>query len=186
MNRTQIEAKLNRDRAWLIETYAAVPGEDLLRAATRSEHDPSAFWSAKDHLAHLSGIEKNFNRMIRRHFDGAENPVGLRTNADGSVRTRDEIMAGVHAMTEAWVLEHREKSLDEVVALGQQVRAETLALLASLSEARLAEKLPGAPWADGSVGGVLAVNADHGRMHWRWVRDGLAAGVGPEASADPT
>ena len=186
MDRTEIEAKLNRDRAWLIETYAALPSDELLRAATRSEHDASTFWSAKDHLAHLSGIEKNFNRMIRRHFDGAENPVGLRNNADGSARTRDEIMAGVHAMTEAWVLEHRAKSLDEVVALGQQVRAETLALLASLSEAQLAEKLPGAPWADGSVGGVLAVNADHGRMHWRWVKDGLAAAEATEASAEST
>jgi hypothetical protein len=186
MNRTEIEAKLNRDRAWLIETYGAMPADALLRPATRSEHDPATFWSAKDHLAHLSGIEKNFNRMIRRHLDGSENPVGLRTNADGSARTREEIMAGVHAMTEAWVLDHREKSLDEVVALGQQVRAETLALLSTLSDAQLAEKLPGAPWADGSVGGVLAVNADHGRMHWRWVKDGLAAGAGGDAPTEPT
>ncbi len=175
MHRTEIEVKLNRDRAWLIETYSAMPADELLRGATRSEHDPSTFWNAKDHLAHLAGIEKNFNRMIRRHYDGAENPVGLRTNADGSARTRDEIMASVHAMTEAWVLQHRAKPLDDIVALGQQVRAETLALLASLSEAQLAEKLPGAPWADGTVGGVLCVNADHGRMHWRWVKDGLAA-----------
>ena len=35
MNRTQIEAKLNRDRAWLLETYAAMPADALLRAATR-------------------------------------------------------------------------------------------------------------------------------------------------------
>ena len=37
------------------------------------------------------------------------------------------------------------------------------------------EKLPGAPWADGTIGGVLAVNGDHGRMHWSWVREGIGA-----------
>jgi hypothetical protein len=175
MDRTTIEIKLNRDRAWLIETYQALPPEDLVRGVTRSEHDPSSYWSAKDHLAHLAGIEKNFNRMIRRHFDGAPNPVGLRSNDDGTPRTRDAIMAGVHAMTEAWVQQHRAKPLDAVVALGQQVRADTLALLASLSNEQLAETLPGAPWADGTIGGVLAVNADHGRVHWRWIKDGFAA-----------
>lgn len=35
--------------------------------------------------------------------------------------------------------------------------------------------VPGAPWADGTVGGVLAVNGDHGRMHWSWLREGLSA-----------
>jgi len=68
MNRTEIEIKLNRDRAWLLETYAAMSPDDLVRGVTPSEHDPSSRWSAKDHLAHLSGIEKNFNAMIRRHL----------------------------------------------------------------------------------------------------------------------
>jgi hypothetical protein len=183
MDRTEIEINLNRDRAWLIETCAALPLQQLLAPATRSEHDPSTFWSAKDHLAHLSGIEKNFNAMIRRHFSGDANPVGRVRNDDGTPRTREQIMAGVHRMTESWVLEHRPKSLAAVIALGQQVRADTLALLASLSDAQLGEKLPGAPWADGSVGGVLAVNADHGRMHWRWVKEGWAAG---EAARGPS
>ncbi len=40
-----------------------------------------------------------------------------------------------------------------------------------LSDVQLEEVLPGAPWADGTVGGVLAANADHGRMHWKWVKD---------------
>jgi hypothetical protein len=31
--------------------------------------------------------------------------------------------------------------------------------------------LPGAPWADGTVGGVIAANADHCRMHWKWAKD---------------
>jgi hypothetical protein len=175
MNRTELEVKLNRDRAWLLETYAAMPPADLARGATPSEHDPSSRWSAKDHLAHLAGIEKSFNRMIRRHLAGDANPVGLTTGPDGAPRPREEIMAAVHAMTEAWVREHRDKTLSEVIALGQLVRGEMLQLLAGLTDEQLADMLPGAPWADGTIGGVLGVNGDHGRMHWRWVQEGLAA-----------
>jgi hypothetical protein len=174
MNRTEIEIKLNRDRAWLLETYAAMPPGDLVRGTTPSEHDPSSSWSPKDHLAHLAGIEKNFNAMIRRHLAGDADPVRIMTHHDGSQRTREEIMKNVHAMTEAWVLEHRAKSLPDVVALGQQVRAETLALLASLRDEQLDEKLPGAPWADGSIGALIALHADHGRMHHAWVKEGFA------------
>ena len=174
MDRIEIEIKLDRDRAWLIETCAALPTDQLLAPATRSEHDPASFWSAKDHLAHLAGIEKNFNAMVRRHVAGDANPVGLLKNRDGTPRAREQIMAGVHRMTEAWVLEHRPRPLAAVVALGQQVRAETLALLASLTDEQLGEKLPGAPWADGTIGGALAVNADHGRLHWSWVKAGWA------------
>lgn len=173
MNRIEIEIKLNKDRAWLLDTYANLSPDDLLRGATRSEHDPSSMWSAKDHLAHLAGIEKNFNRMIRRHLAGDANPVAFRTNPDGSARTMEQIMATVHEMTEQWVAVHRAKSLSEVVALGQAARSETLALLAELSDEQLASRLPGAPWADGTIGGVLGVNADHGRMHWQWAKVGL-------------
>jgi hypothetical protein len=159
MNRSEIEVVLNRDRAWLLDTYAAMSVDELVRGVTASEHEPSTMWSAQDHLAHLAGIEKNFNGMIRRHFAGDPNPAGLLTDADGQPRTRDQIMASVNEMTEAWVLEHRGRSLSEVVAVGQAVRAETLALLSELTDAQLEEKLPGAPWADGTVGGVLATNA---------------------------
>ena len=44
-----------------------------------------------------------------------------------------------------------------------------------LTNEQLTEKLPGAPWADGTIGGVLAVNGDHGRVHWSWLREGLGA-----------
>ncbi|MGH2585267.1 MAG: DinB family protein [Dehalococcoidia bacterium] len=175
MNRIEIEVKLNTARARLLEKCAAMAEEDLTRGITPSEHDPSSSWSAKDHLAHLAGIEKNFNRMIRRHLDGVVDPVGLRNNADGTPRSREQIMAGVHAMTEAWVLQHRDMSLSGVVALGERVRSETLALLADLTDAQLTQTLPGAPWADGTIGGVLAVNADHGGRHMQWVDEGLVS-----------
>jgi len=174
MDRSEIEVVLNRDRAWLLETYAAMPPDELVRGVSASEHDPSTMWSAQDHLAHLAGVERRFNGMIRRHFAGDPNPVGLTTDADGQPRTRDQIMAVVHEMTEAWVREHRGKSLSEVVALGQAGRAETLALLSELTDAQLEEKLPGAPWADGTIGGGLATNARHGSVHWAWIKEGRA------------
>lgn len=175
LSRSEIEVRLNRDRAWLLETYAILAPADLETGVTPSEHDSSSLWSPKDHLAHLAGIERNFVRMIRRHIEGDTNPVGLRTNADGSPRTMEQIMATVHEMTESWVVEHRTKPLPEVIALGQHVRAETLALMAELTDQQLAEKLPGAPWADGTIGGIIATNAAHGRMHWAWVKDGMSS-----------
>ena len=170
MNRIEVETKLGRDRAKLIELFDGLSDEDLTRAATPSEHDNSTSWSAKDHLAHLAGIEKSFNRMIRRYLEGDAEPVIPRSAAAGKQRNRDQIMAAVHESNEDWVIRHRAMSLNEIVAVGQQVRSETLALLAELSDEQLLENLPGAPWADGTIGGVLAVNGDHGRMHWSWIK----------------
>jgi DinB superfamily len=175
MNRIEIETRLNRDRAWLLETYAGLSEETLSQPATPSEHDPKNMWDAKDHLVHLALIEHNFVRMIRRHLAGDANPVGLRNDDSGRERPREEIMATVHAMTEEWQRKHAGKPLSEVIAVGQAARAETLKLLGELTDAQLGETLPGAPWADGTIGGVLAVHADHGRMHWHWVKEGFEA-----------
>src|SRR5215204_1337051 len=110
VDRITLEIKLNRDRAWLLETMCGMTPEVLLQGVTLSEHDPTSTWTPQDHLAHLAGIEKTFNRMIGRHLAGDANPVGLRTGDDGQPRSREAIMAGVHAMTEAWVQQHRGKS----------------------------------------------------------------------------
>ena len=171
MERWVIEKKLNEDLAWLLQTYAALSNDQLFSDLTPSEHDPDNFWSALDHLAHLALIEHNFAAMVRRHIEGHPNPVGLREADDGTPRTMEQIMASVHAMTEEWQREHHGKSFDEVVALGASARAITLQLLSELTDEQLNERLPGAPWADGTIGGVLAANADHGRMHWKWAKD---------------
>jgi hypothetical protein len=180
MDRLQLETKLNRDRTWLLETCAMLEPEELGRGVTASEHDPGVRWSILDHLVHLAGIEQAFNSMIRRHLAGESNPVAVLTNADGSTRSREQIMATVHRANEEYVREHSAPSLSEAIALGQLARSETLALLAELPDELLGEKLPGAPWADGTIGGVLGTNADHGRMHWRWLKDAMpAAGLVP-------
>ncbi len=171
MNRREIEKKLNDDRSWLLETYAQLSESQLFDDLTPSEHDPSNYWSALDHLAHLALIERNFAAMIRKHVAGEKNPVGLTTDDNGAPRTMAQIMATVHAMTEEWQQKHHGKSLDEVIALGQSARAVSLQLLSELTDDQLQEVLPGAPWGDGTVGGVIAANADHGRMHWKWAKD---------------
>jgi hypothetical protein len=171
MNRIEIETKLNQDRAWLIDTYAQLTHDQLFGDLTPSEHDPSNYWSALDHLAHLALIERNFAAMIRRHITGHDNPVGLMLDDAGVPRTRADIMVSVHAMTEQWQQEHHGKSLSEVVALGTSARSVTLQLLSELTDEQLEEVLPGAPWADGTIGGVIAANAEHGRMHWKWAKD---------------
>ena len=95
-------------------------------------------------------------------------------------------MATVHAMTDQWQRKHASKSFDEVVGLGQESRAVTLTLLSELTDKQLGDKLPGAPWADGSIGGVLAANAGHGRMHWKWVTDAFDAAPTPASSDQGT
>jgi uncharacterized damage-inducible protein DinB len=176
MERWKIEATLNKDRAWLLETITTMPPDEVARGATPSAHDPASMWSAKDHLSHLAGIERAFNGMIRRHLTGDANPVSLVQNPDGTRRPMEQIMAEVNRSNEDWVAQHRDKSLSAVIAVGQDARAQTLALLAELTDEQLAEKLPGALWADGTIGGVIATNAGHGRMHWQQVKAGLGIG----------
>lgn len=174
MTRTELELKLNQDRAWVLATWTAFSPEDLTRPLTVSREDPATKWSALDHLAHLAGIETVFNGIIRRYVVGHPVPIAIMRNADGSKASMDEVMARVHELNEIWVQEHRGKTLSEVIALGQRVRAETLALLAELTDEQLQEKVPDAPWADGTLAGILGVNGDHARQHHGWVTRSLA------------
>ena len=171
VKRIELETKLNEGRNWLLNIYAGLSDEQLRRPVTPSEHDSANTWTPLDHLAHLALIEGNFEQMVRRHLAGHPNPVGLRTDGQGQPRTIEEIMATVHAMTEKFQLEHRDDTLSEVVALTGDARSATLRLLSELTDTQLDEPLPGAPWADGTIGGVLGANADHGRSHWKWVTD---------------
>ncbi len=174
MNRIEIEVKLNQDRAWLLETLSSMTQDELYSPRTPSEHDPAKSWSYADHFVHTTLIEQNWNAMFRRHVAG-EPGMAPRVNKDGSAQSRDEIMAGIHRWTEAWAEEHRGKPLDELVRVGLAVRADTLKLLSELTDDQLASKIPGTPWADGTVGGIMAANADHGRMHFKYAKEGSLA-----------
>ena len=177
MNRIEIECKLNTDRSWLLETLAAMSEEELNAPRTPSEHDASKMWSFADHFIHTTLIEKNWNAMFRRHLAGGTG-MNLGRNADGSPQPREQVMAGIHKWTEAWAEEHRGKSLNELVQVGLAARAETLSLLAELTDEQLDSKIPGTPWADSTVGGIMAANADHGRTHFKWAKAGTDSAEG--------
>lgn len=68
---------------------------------------------------------------------------------------------------------HRGDDLDTLLKDLDAARADTLALLDELTDEQLAAPLPGAPWADGTIGGVLITNAHHEVQHWTWVAEGL-------------
>ncbi len=175
MNRLEIEKTLNEDRAWLINSYAALSDAELTDPVTPSEHDDTKMWNAKDHLVHLVLIERNWNDMIRRHIGGEKDTLGFDKDSSGKPRTREQVMASVHQWTEIWADKHRDDSLDEIIALGQSTRGDTLQLLSELTQDQLDEKIPGAPWADGITGGIIEANGGHARMHWKWVKEGRTA-----------
>jgi hypothetical protein len=170
MDRVEIEIRLNRDRAWLLERLSQMSADELRAPRTVSEHDSRSTWSYADHFIHTTLIEQSWNEMIRRHLSGARG-LPARRRADGTPQSMDEIMADVHEWTEEWKARHEGVPFEELARIGLATRADTLALLAELSDDDLTSTVPGAPWADGTVGGILAANADHGRLHWHWASE---------------
>lgn len=169
--RAEIIDKLQRERTRLEERYRALPADRLAAPCTESQTAGEAPWSAKDHIAHLAMIERAFQGMIRRTISGEKNPVGLEFK--GASMT--DIMIRVHQGNQDNVEQHRQDDLDTLFADLDAARADTLALLESLTDEQLASPLPGAPWNDGSIGGVLLTNAHHAIQHWAWVEEGLQA-----------
>lgn len=179
VKRVEIESKLNDSRSSLLVRYADLTDEQLRRPLTPSQHDPGNLWNALDHLGHLAFIETSFQRMIHRHLAGHPNPVALRVDESGVTRTREEIIARVNAQTEAFQREHHDDSFSDIVAITAAARGATLQLLSELSDDQLEEQLEGAPWGDGTLGGVLGANAGHASTHWKWITDAGLLAVEP-------
>ncbi|MEN3272418.1 MAG: hypothetical protein V7636_1179 [Actinomycetota bacterium] len=173
MNRVEIEIELHRGRADTLEWVTSLSEEELRGPRTRSEHDPDSWWSHADHFVHTTLIERSFNEMVRRHIKGEPGmDRGMVDESGKAMRPIEDVMAYVHSYTEGWKQEQDGKSLDELVCIGLAVRSDTLALLSELTDEQLASKIPGAPWSDGTVGGVLSIHAAHARMHRQWSEDG--------------
>lgn len=171
MNRIELERKLIESRERLLENFGELSDEELRRPRTPSEHDSNNQWSALDHLVHLALIERNFNAIIRQHFTGNANPVDLLNDEQGRARTPEQFMATVHEWNEEWQREHHHDTFSKVVAITAFARGETLQLMSELTDCQLEERLPQAPWADGTVLGVFGINADHADTHLRWVEN---------------
>ncbi|MEO8971209.1 MAG: DinB family protein [Ktedonobacteraceae bacterium] len=154
----------------LLAYYRALTPEELESICTASEVPDGEPWRPKDHLAHLTLIEHAFQGMVRRTLKGSADPVGFsRTGAT----TREEILAWIHRNNQAYVDAHRNDSLETLLADLAHTRQETLTLLDQLTDEQLSLPLPGAPWGDGMVGGILMTNAHHEQQHLAWMQQGL-------------
>jgi hypothetical protein len=160
-DRETIEKTLTKERTRLLEWYRSQSADVVNAECTKSEDPEGGMWKAKDHLAHLA--------MIERSLEGKKNPFGF------GGRDRDEVIAGVHRGNENNVTEHRDDDLETLLTDLEAARADTLSLLDRLTDDQLAQPLPGAPWNDGTVGGVLITNAHHEIQHMTWVKEGLGA-----------
>lgn len=170
--RAEIIDLLATEREKLLARYGSFSEAELNAACTESEAGGEP-WRPKDHLAHLAMIERAFQGMTRRTLDGASDPVGLRP--EGADSSKEAVMARVHRMNEDNVDSHRHDSLDVLLADLASCRGDTLAMIAELSDEHLQVKIPGAPWGDGTIAGVLQTAALHDRQHTAWVDEGLAA-----------
>lgn len=154
----------------LLAYYQTLTPEELERVCTASEAPGGEPWRPKDHLAHLTLIEQAFQGMVRRTLKGSADPVGFsRTGATN----REEILAWIHRNNQAYVNAHRNDTLETLLADLAHARQDTLALLDQLTGEQLSLPLPGAPWDDGTIGGVLMTNAHHEQQHLAWMQQGL-------------
>jgi len=168
-HRAEIEAELERALAELESGVRALTPTDLVRPCTDSETPGAPAWSAKDHVAHLIRIERAFLGIATRATGGDPDPISFSSlGAD-----QDAIRAAIHRENQRHVEELSSRSLDRLLDELRAARADTLAFLAAQDDAVLASPIPGSPWGDGTIGGVLGRNADHQRNHMRLFQEGL-------------
>lgn len=167
MRHAEIELELHQGRAELLQLLATLTTDQAAMPLTTSEHDPGARWSLLDHAVHVAGFEGLFGQIARRRLENHPNPLGPVIGDDGKIASREQAIVAVNRLNEEYVRAHRGSSIEAVIDLGLQSRLETLSLLKELSANDLGLSVPGAPWGDGTIGGILAASTDHGRMHWK-------------------
>jgi len=167
-DRTKILSVLTSERAELERRYRAFGPDVVDRSCTDSESEDGAPWTPKDHLAHLLRIEEAFLSMAERTVEGHEKPLDF-----GATEPAD-VIKRVHDDNETHVRGLAAESVDQLLDQLADARAATLAFIETLDDEQLTQTIPGAPWGDGSIGGVLMANAGHEKMHLQWVDEGLA------------
>jgi hypothetical protein len=113
-------------------------------------------------------IEEAFLTMAKRTVEGHEKPLDF-----GATEPAD-VIKRVHDDNETHVRSLADQSVDDLLDQLASARADTLAFIETLDDDQLTQRIPGAPWGDGSIGGVLMANAGHEKMHLHWVDEGLA------------
>jgi len=167
---TEILNALRVSQETLVARYSSFSQAELDQRCTQSETPGGDPWTPKDHLAHLVLIERAFQGMIRRTLLGKADPVGF---SQTGLKSRPEILAWIHQKNQAYADAHHADNLEAVLADLSAARQDTLALLEQLTDEQLALPVAGAPWADGTIGGLLITNAHHEGQHLSWVEQGL-------------
>ncbi len=170
--RAEINETLARAQERLFSRYRAMTVAELERQCTESEVPGGHPWRPKDHVSHLAFIERQFLRMARRTIEGERDPMGIKARV--GTTNGEEVLAWVHRQNQAYVDEHANDSLEDILADLSATRQQSLELLEQITDEQLALRIPGAPWNDGTIGGVLITNAHHADMHTYWVEKGLA------------
>ena len=168
--RNEIQAELERAMAELEADVRSLTPEQLEQRCTDSEVPGGAPWSPKDHVAHLIRIERSFLTFARRTVDGDVEPIGF--SRMGS--SQDEVRAAIHLANQRQVEDLATRSLDDLFAELRAARGDTLAFIDGHDDDTLARPVPGSPWGDGTIGGMLGRNAAHQINHMHAYREGLA------------
>ena len=158
-----ILSTLADQREALEQTFRGFDPELLNTPCTASEDPGGSDWAPIDHLAHLLRIEHAFLAMARLTLAGDESPIKIA----GS--TWEERLAQVHRDNEAHLESLRPLEVDSLLSALSDARGKTVDFIKGLSEDQLATAIPGAPWGDGTIGGVLMANAGHEHQHIGWV-----------------
>ena len=168
--RTEILETLHQSQERLFTLIRTWTPEELEQICTTSQVPESRPWRRKDHCAHLALIERAFQAIIRRTLAHEADPVGFsRTGATN----REEVLAWIHRQNQAYTEKHSDDSREQLLDNLAAARQQSLALLEELTDEQLALPVPGAPWADGTIGGLLITNARHTAQHLSWVEEGL-------------
>lgn len=171
--RDEITAALAAQRERLGTWYRALPSDELARPLTASETPGGAMWSPKDHLGHVLGVERFFQGAIKRAVGGAEDALGFFTQTG-----TDEHAAHMNMINQAnqrSVEKYRDLSLDDIFTRLDESRQTTLAQLADLSDAQLAQPVAHSPFSDGTLGGLFLTIAEHAGQHLGWLDRARAA-----------
>lgn len=169
-DRTEILTALNASQERLFTRYQTFSSGELASICTQSEASDGNPWTPKDHLAHLTLIEQAFQGIIHRTLQGKSDPIGFTRSG---LKSRPEILAWIHQQNQAYVDAHHADSLETVLADLAAARKDSLMLLEQLTDEQLSLPVAGAPWADGTIGGLLITNAHHATQHLAWVEQGL-------------
>lgn len=144
----------------------------LSQPCTDSEVPGAAPWTPKDHIPHAARVERAFVRLVESTIAGEADPIGI-VRGGGSGKGTD-FASWVHQSNQQNVEENHDRSLDDLLASLDKTRARTLTFLEGLSDEQLTMPVPSAPWADSTVGGILATIGHHQVQHLNWIKEGLS------------